>query len=95
MLQDSADLPRLALLLVLQAHGQPSAGKLTEMKRRERTKNGLSCEVGVAFACCFQMLPGQHLHSQVCDIHIHHISIIFIFIPMLYCEEQARDLSKS
>lgn len=38
VLQDSADLPRLALLLVLQAHGQPSAGKLTEMKREKGQK---------------------------------------------------------
>ncbi len=70
-LQDLADLPRLALLLVSQADGQPSAEKLTEMKPEKRPKTDWAAKLELHFDACFQ-IPGQRLHSQVCDtIHIY------------------------
>ena len=70
-LQDLADLPRLALLLVSQADGQPSAEKLTEMKPEKRPKTDWAAKLELHFDACFQ-IPGQHLHYQVCDtIHIY------------------------
>lgn len=93
VLQDSADLPRLALLLVLQADGQPSAGKLTEMKREKGQKMDWAVKLALhslVVSRCY--LGSTYILRFVTPFIFNHFHIL---IPMLYCQEKARDLSKS